>query len=51
MSGFTDNYLKVHEPGATAEYDNKIVPVRLDTIIEDAHDSEECGFNGTLLVH
>ena len=51
MSGFTDNYLKVHVPGATAEYDNKIVPVRLDTIIEDAHDSEECGFNGTLLVH
>ena len=48
MSGFTDNYLKVHVPDATAEYDNKIVLVRLDSIIEDAHDSEEFGFKGTL---
>lgn len=51
MSGFTDNYLKVHVPNATAEYDNKIVPVRLDTIIEDTRDSEECGFSGTLFTH
>ena len=51
MSGFTDNYLKVHVPDATAEYDNRIMPVRLDAIIEDAHDSEEYGFKGTLLAN
>lgn len=49
MSGFTDNYLKVHIPGATAALDNKIVQVRLDSIIEDTRDSEECAFVGTLV--
>lgn len=50
MSGFTDNYLKVHIPGAPSGLDNKIVPVRLDSVIEDARDSEECSFMGTLMI-
>ena len=50
MSGFTDNYLKVHIPGAPSGLDNKIVPVRLDSVIEDSRDSEECSFMGTLMI-
>ena len=50
MSGFTDNYLKVHIPGAPSGLDNKIVPVRLDAVIEDTRDSEECSFKGTLMI-
>lgn len=47
MSGFTDNYLKVRVPGAPAELDNRIVPVRLTRLMTTP--SGEVEFIGDLL--